>query len=326
MEFLRGVPATHRDEIVAAGQDPVAIADAAVRASIKMLLIDGFFHADPHPGNVLVSLDTGVLTFIDTGMVGTLTLQQRFRLIDLLTTAGERDPASFAQALRGVSEPLNGRPVDGPGFDADFVQVVAPLMDVDKGEKIQLAKMMGSAIDLLRQHGMRPDPQLSLAMKAMTQAEEFTKVLYPPGSSAEFVEKATGITRELVEEAVTAESVYAYARKRAVYTARELGQNVPSLNEVAANWLRQLGSGSIGVKLDTSDLDRELERVDGIARLGTWAFLLVGLLIASAIAATVGSTGALAPIRQAALVAYAAAAVVAALAILALGWRLIRGR
>jgi ubiquinone biosynthesis protein len=109
MEYVEGVPATRVDDIVAAGLDPVAIADAAVRASIKMLLIDGFFHADPHPGNVLVSLDTGVLTFLDTGMVGTLTLRQRFALINLLEPAGERDPLAIAKALRGLSQPLHIR-------------------------------------------------------------------------------------------------------------------------------------------------------------------------------------------------------------------------
>jgi ubiquinone biosynthesis protein len=51
---------------VAAGIDPVEVAGNAVRAAIKMVLVDGFFHADPHLGNVLVDLDTGVLNFIDS--------------------------------------------------------------------------------------------------------------------------------------------------------------------------------------------------------------------------------------------------------------------
>jgi ubiquinone biosynthesis protein len=99
-EFIHGVEANHRDAIVAAGLDPVEIADNGVRAAIKMILVDGFFHADPHPGNVLVDLDTGALTFIDTGMVGELGLRQRLHLVGLLYTTTKNDPRALAQSLR----------------------------------------------------------------------------------------------------------------------------------------------------------------------------------------------------------------------------------
>jgi len=331
MEFIDGVPATHRDEIVAAGLDPVAIADAAVRASIKMLLIDGFFHADPHPGNVVVSLDTGVLTFLDTGMVGTLTLKQRFNLINLLTTAGQRDPLALAQALRSISQPVETRrdgtaAVDARAFDRDFEQRITPLMDVEEGQKLEFSRIMATALDLLREHGLRPDPALSLAMKAMTQAEEFTRVLYPPGTSATFVEKATAMTRELVEEAVTKDAVVGYARKEAMFAARQAAQNLPSVQEIAGMWIKQLRSGKFEVKLDTSDLDLQLDRVGRMARLGAVAMIIVGVLIGSAIAATVGSAGSLTPIRHVALVSYAVATAIALVVILVMGWRLIRGR
>jgi ubiquinone biosynthesis protein len=324
MEFVDGVPATHRDEIVAAGLDPVAIADSAVRASIKMLLIDGFFHADPHPGNVLVSLDTGILTFLDTGMVGTLTLRQRFALVNLLETAGERDPLALAQALRGLSEPLNGTPPDPQAFDQDFVEAEAPLLDVEEGERLQLARLMGDAVDLLHEHGLRPDPQLSVALKAMMQAEEFTKVLYPPGSSAAFVEKATQMSRELVEQAVTKDAVAGFARKQASIALRQAAQNLPSLQDVGQMWLRQLGAGKFQVAIDTSDLDPQIERVEDSVRIVTVALMLVGLLIASAIAATAGVSGSLEPLRRFALVTYAVSAVVAAIVVLAMGRRLLR--
>jgi ubiquinone biosynthesis protein len=94
-EFVRGVEANDWDAIVAAGLDPVEIADNAVRAAIKMILVDGFFHADPHPGNVLVDLDTGALTFIDTGMAGELGLRQRLHLVGLLYTSTKNDPRAL---------------------------------------------------------------------------------------------------------------------------------------------------------------------------------------------------------------------------------------
>ena len=70
MEFINGVKVTNLEAIEAAGMDRKALAEATLRSLSKQLFIDGFFHADPHPGNVFVNLDTGDLTFIDLGMTG----------------------------------------------------------------------------------------------------------------------------------------------------------------------------------------------------------------------------------------------------------------
>jgi len=73
-EFVVGVKISEVDAMRHAGLDVAQVGEAALRAAIKMLLIDGFFHTDPHPGNLFVSLDTGVVTFLDCGMVGELTV------------------------------------------------------------------------------------------------------------------------------------------------------------------------------------------------------------------------------------------------------------
>ncbi len=57
---------------------------------VKMLMIDGFFHADPHPGNILVNTKTGNVTFIDTGMVGEITVPQRLNFVQLLLALQNR--------------------------------------------------------------------------------------------------------------------------------------------------------------------------------------------------------------------------------------------
>ena len=86
--------------------DRDALAPNALRAIVKQLLIDGFFHADPHPGNILVNLKTGVLTFIDTGMVGELSVQQRMNLIQLLIAVSQSDVSAMGQILRALSTPF----------------------------------------------------------------------------------------------------------------------------------------------------------------------------------------------------------------------------
>ncbi len=314
MEFVEGVEANDRDAIIAAGLDPQEIADNAVRAAIKMILIDGFFHADPHPGNVLVNLDTGVLTFIDTGMVGELGLRQRLNLVGLLYTSTKNDPRALAQSLRALSEPF--RETDPKEFDEEFARHVGPLMDVPEGEKLDLAGIISTSMDLLRDAGYRPDPQLSLAMKAMTQSAEFMKLLYPPGHASEFSAKAVEMTRDLVWDSVTEERVSDFAKKQATYAAREALQQLPSVEEATNMWLRQLRKGRFEVKIDTSDLAPRIDELRAIARTVTVGLLLVGLAIASAITATAPHTGTFKWVRDVGLVVYLGALVLAAAYIL----------
>ena len=306
-EFVDGVEANDRDAIIAAGLDPQEIADNAVRAAIKMILLDGFFHADPHPGNVLVNLETGVLTFIDTGMVGELSLRQRLNLVGLLYTSTKNDPLALAQSLRSLSQPF--READAKTFDESFARHVGPLMDVPDGEQLDLAGIISISMDLLRDNGYRPDPQLSLAMKALTQSAEFMKVLYPPGHSGEFSTKAVEMTRELAGDAVTEQRVAEFAKKQATYVAREALQQLPSLQEATNMWLRQARAGRFEVKIDTSDLAPRMDELRAMAQTVTLGLIVIGLAIASAIAATAPHTGTFKWVRDVALIVYLVALV-----------------
>ncbi len=310
MEFVDGVEANDRDAIIAAGLNPEEIADNAVRAAIKIILVDGFFHSDPHPGNVLVNLDTGALTFIDTGMVGELGLRQRLNLVGLLYTSTKNDPRALAQSLRALSEPF--RETNPKPFDETFAVHVGPLMDVPEGEKLDLAGIMSTSMDLLRDAGYRPDPQLSLAMKAMTQSAEFMKVLYPPGHASEFSARAVEMTRDLVLDGVTEERVSDFAKKQATYAAREALQQLPSLQEATSMWLRQARKGRFEVKIDTSDVAPRMDEVRAMVRTTTLGFIVVGLAIASAIAATAPHNVTFRWVRDVGLVVYLVALVLAA--------------
>jgi ubiquinone biosynthesis protein len=287
-----------------------------------MILVDGFFHADPHPGNVLVNLDTGRLTFIDTGMVGELGLRQRLNLIGLLYTSTRNDPTALAQSLRSLSKPF--RATDSKGFDAAFARRLAPLMDVPAGQKLDLAGIMSTSLGLLRDAGYRPDPQLSLAMKALTQSAEFMKVLYPPGQAAEFGSKAVAMTRELASQTVTEERVTAFAKKQATYAAGAVAQQLPSLQEATGMWLRQYRAGRFQVTVDTSDLEPRIAQLRGITHTLTLGLVVVGVLIASAIATNAPPSAGLPALRSAALIICVVALGVAAVLILTLGWQTLR--
>jgi ubiquinone biosynthesis protein len=176
MEFIRGVKISNLEAIDAAGLDRAALARNALRAIVKQLLIDGFFHADPHPGNVLVDLHTGDIAFIDTGMVGELELAQRLNIIQLLLAVTQNDVTGMASVMKSLSTPFVDK-VDEKAYYKDFERTIGRIMI--SGDTVDFGQAVSLAMDLLRQHGLRLDANLTLAIKALMQAQAIALLLYP---------------------------------------------------------------------------------------------------------------------------------------------------
>lgn len=98
MEFIHGTKVTDLEEQKKRDIDPAKVNRLLIKTYLKQLLEDGFFHADPHPGNLLVMAD-GRLAFFDFGMVGRITPQLQAKMIDAFFHVVDKDPAGIAQDL-----------------------------------------------------------------------------------------------------------------------------------------------------------------------------------------------------------------------------------
>ena len=325
MEFVEGVKASNVEAIEKAGLDRDLLGRNALKAIVKQLLIDGFFHADPHPGNLLVNLKTGVLTFIDTGMVGELNVQQRMNLIQLLMAVSQSDVSGMGQILRSLSTPFVDR-VDDRVFYHDFERQMGRY--VYGGVGISFGQAVNVSFELLRKHGLRLDPSLTLAVKALMQGEAITAALHPgSGLTIEGVQ----IVREMLVQAVTADKVVDVAKKQLTMAAREVARRLPSFQEATIKWLDQYQKGRFEVFVDTSDLAKEVRRVKGLGRQIVLAIVLVGMIVGSAIA--MGAVAAAPSQERYALIffrlsyaGYVLAMTVAAIIAIRLVWRWLRGR
>ena len=281
MEFIRGVKISDVEAIEGAGLARETVARNALRAVIKQLLIDGFFHADPHPGNILVNLETGQITFLDTGMVGHLDLAQRVNLIQLIFAVQQGDVAGMGQILRHMSAPFAG-PVDEKAYARDFARVIGRQMYV--AASAGFGQTVNLALDLLRAHGLRLDPNLTMAVKALLQAEAFVTLLYPQGG---IVQDGAEMVREMALQQVTADKVVEVVKDQVMMTAREALQRLPSLQEATMGWLDQYQKGRFEVYVDTSALDKSVDKLGRLGRQMVIALMLVGMIIGSAIATSV---------------------------------------
>lgn len=325
MEFIRGVKISNLEAIDKAGLDRKTLAQNALRAIVKQLLIDGFFHADPHPGNVLVNTQTGDITFIDTGMVGELELSQRLNIIQLLIAVTQNDVMGMASVMKSLSVPFVDK-VDEKAYYKDFERTVGRAMI--SGGKADFGQTVNLAMELLRRHGLRLDANLTLAIKALMQAQAIAVLLFPEGG---IVADGVQMVREEALKAVTADRIYEEAKKQLTMAAREAANNLPSLTEATMGWLNQYRKGRFEVYVDTSGLAKEVNKINRFGRQVVIAVILVGMLIGSAIATVGIGVGQFegdfwSLISQIAVFGYIFSSIVAALVVLRLIWRWLRGQ
>jgi ubiquinone biosynthesis protein len=290
MDFVRGVKITKVREIEAAGLDRSQLAHTFLRAMIKQLLVDRFFHGDPHPGNVLVDLQTSEIIFLDMGMMGELTREKRLALGELIWALKEQDQVGLVRTFRKLSKPF--KRVDEARYRDEMERYLSKFF-TGQSEGSSLSGIISGALNVLTHSGLRLDKELTLGLKTMIQAEEIYSTL-DPGSGGNLVDVAMDTITEFMTQQLNAETIMNSVRMEVTRSARELAGNLPSLTEATVKWLQQYQKGRLSVHIDTSDLDTQLKSTadalnSAVNRL-VMGFVLAGLIVGSAIAATVNLT------------------------------------
>ena len=190
MEFIHGTKVVALDELKARNVSPEKVNRLLIRTYLKQLLEDGFFHADPHPGNLLVMPD-GRLAFFDFGMVGRITPQLQSKMIDAFFHVVAKDPAGIAQDLIDLdfmkpgSNPDIVRPVVEKMFqfhlnlklkEVNFKELTYDLADVMYDYPFRLPSnftYIMRALMTLEGIGIITDPEFNFFETAKPYAKEF---------------------------------------------------------------------------------------------------------------------------------------------------------
>ncbi len=175
LEFLDGCKI---DGAIAAGHSGKRIARIALDVIVKQIFEDGFFHADPHPGNVLVlgKPEDPVVAMLDLGMVGRLSPRMRDRTIDVMVGAVRRDYEAIADAMYAIGTPT--KKIDMDAYRAE----VAMLSEKYLGRQLQDIELSGMIRDLVQgatKYGLEIPTDFLLVGKALMTVEGVGKQLDP---------------------------------------------------------------------------------------------------------------------------------------------------
>lgn len=260
--------------IEAAGMSRRLLARRGAEAVLKMMLEDGFFHADPHPGNVCY-LPGNRVAFYDFGMVGRLSVDRRLEIVLLLNglVAGNADAVSEILLDWGGDEV--GSAVDSGRLRSDIDDFIdqyrgVPLRELDMGS------MMTDLTTLLRAHALLLPPDLSLLIKSFITLEGMGRTLDPEFDMASM---AQPFLARVLKDAWSPKALATRTREGGQALMWILGKLPRDLNRT----IRLIRRGRIGVDVDVGGLERFGNQVDkAITRL-TMGIVTAALIVGSSI-------------------------------------------
>lgn len=281
MEYVAGVKLGDMDRLKQEGQDPERIARHLARAILQQILVDGYFHADPHPGNIAV-LPGETIVLMDFGMVGRLTQERQRQLVQLVLGLVRRNSGQIVRAVAEMG--IIGREVDMNGLRRDVDRIRERYYDVPLSQ-VKLGEAIGEILDLAFKYRIRIPTEFSLVAKALITLEGIVEELDPDLS---IVEVAEPFGRRLMRERLQPRRLWQEFGEQ----AREFGDVFFRLPGRVDRVLQQVEDGRLTFRLEHAELRDTLFRLDRISNrlsfsivLLAFSIVIAGLVVASALAA-----------------------------------------
>jgi ubiquinone biosynthesis protein len=272
-EFIGGVPGGQLDELtVEAGFDRNLLARRGAQAVLKMIVEDGFFHADPHPGNVFY-LSGNRIAFIDFGMVGRLSDRRREELLQLLLGLVERNPQTVADVLQDWTGDDHG--VNLSQLETEIETFVDQYHGTPLAE-LSLGQMLSDVTSILRDHHLGLPSDLALLIKAFISLEGMGRGLDPGFHMAtEATPMLHQVVRARYQPQVLATRAWQTLR-RTLAVAEQLPHDLSRL-------LRNARRGRVHVGIELAHLKRVGDQIDRAANRLAMSLVIAALIIGSSI-------------------------------------------
>jgi ubiquinone biosynthesis protein len=274
-DYITGVPARDLNAVAAAGLDRQVLARRGAQAVLKMILEDGLYHADPHPGNVLY-LPGNALAFIDFGMFGRLSAERRYELARILFGLASQEAGEVVEVLLGWSGDVG---ID----DSALRSEVDAFIDRFRGvplRRLRFSNVLLDLVSILRAHELSLPPDLALLIKTFVTLDGLGRQLDPDfDMTSEAAPYIAGVLATHAAPAAVAERGWR-ALKSGLFLLASLPRDVQRL-------LRAARRGKIQVQVEVVPLKQFGERIDRAASRLALSIVTGSLIVGSAIVLTV---------------------------------------
>jgi len=279
MEYLEGVKVARLEQLDAEGLNRKTLADRILKALFHQMFVEGLFHADPHPGNLLAMPD-GAVAFLDFGMVGRLTPAMKESFSDLIIALMRQSTDGIMKAVLHMG--LLAEDVDLDALRRDVDELRDKYYGVPFGE-ISLGEAVTDLLDTAHRHQVRIPPDFVLLGKALLTVEGVVVALDP---EIAIVTVAEPFGLKLLKERLHPKKL----AQRAWREASDYGETLLRLPGQASELLRLAKSGRARLEISVPELDAFLRKLDRIGnRLSfsivmlSFSIVMAGLIIGSSL-------------------------------------------
>ncbi len=268
LQYLPGIKISHYEGLEAAGLDRQAIARQSATAYLQQLLTDGFFHADPHPGNVAIDPTTGALIFYDFGMMGRIAPGTKKKLIDTLLAIAGRNADRVVRGLVDLGA------ISGDADTDPIRRSIQYLLDnfLDKPlEGQSIAQITDDLYDIAYGQPFRFPATFTFVMRAFSTIEGVGKGLDPDFN---FMTAAQPFAFQMMNtngsNTPDANTFLAEIGRQAA----QVGTSALGLPRRLEDTIDKLERGDIRVRVRSSETDRYLRRLSSMQQNTNYTILV----------------------------------------------------
>lgn len=279
MEYVEGITLNRREELLQKGFKLKDIAQQLVEMMLNQIFIHGFFHADPHPGNVML-MENGKLALIDFGMVGRLSEEMKDSLSALVIALMRKNTDSMVRAILRLGVIPEG--ADRSALHDDMDRLREDYYDIPFNQ-ISIGKALNDLFGIARKHRLVIPPDLALLGKTMLTLEGVVSNLDP---SFSIVQMAEPFGRRLVKQRFSSRRL----QRKFLGGVADLAESLVELPSQVRQLSSLLGKGKLKVEIalpELKNLERNLGRVGNRLSFSivllAFSIIMAGLIIGSSL-------------------------------------------
>lgn len=271
-EFVEGIKVSEIDRLEQAGLDRKLITVRGADIVLKQIIKHGFFHADPHPGNIFV-LPNNVICLLDFGMTGSVDRRTREDFIDLAESVVNRNESRATQVLLKLTywdEDPDIRLLEKDVADFMGRHLYKPLKD------IKIGKLLNNLLEMAFQHRLRIAPEIFLMLKAFSAIEGVGLMLDP---EFDMIKQAAPFIKEVKLARLSPQRITGDIFSLAI----ELFRFVENFPKDILSITRLIKQQKLSLNLEYKGLDKMLSTYDQISNRISFSIIIASLIIGSAI-------------------------------------------